>query len=270
MIHEIAPYKFDNSFKNISPSIGDFIICFKDGDILMKRSFNYLELPKIEHIIPARHIFDISENRYFYVEYEDIYTLDDSYEFISLPAVRNIEDSITRFASVCGKHYNFFLSHAKYCGCCGEKMVPSNIEMANICPKCSNIKYPDIMPAVAVAIIKDDKILLTKYANRPNASYALVAGYQEIGETLEECVRRETMEEVGISLKNVRYYYSQPWGFSNTIMIGFVAEAINDNISLEEKELGEAKWFKREDVPLMENPTSMSHQMIQDFRNNKF
>lgn len=270
MIHEIAPLKFDNSFKNKTPSKDDYIICFRDNEILMKRSFNYLELPKFDEIIPARHIFDISDESFYYVEYNDLFMLDDSYEFVSMNAVRSIEDKKIAFACVCGKHYNFFLNHARYCGCCGERMVPSQIEMANICPKCQNIKYPDIMPAIAVAIIKDDKILLTKYANKITSNYALVAGYLEIGETLEECVRRESMEEVGISLKNIRYYYSQPWGFSNTIMVGFIAEAINDDIILQEDELKEAIWVKREDVPIMENPTSMSHQMMQDFRNKKF
>lgn len=270
MINEIYHKKFDNSFKDIKPSTNDYIIAFKGNDeILVKRTFNHLELPKFISIVPGRHIFDIDDDKYFYVLYDDLFELDDSYEFIKISAVRNNPDKLFAFASVCGKHYHYFLSHAKYCGMCGTLMVPSKIEMANICPNCSNIKYPDIMPAIAVAIMHGDEILLTKYANKPSSNYALVAGYQEIGETLEECVRREVMEEVGINIKNIKYYSSQPWGFSNTIMIGFTAEAINTNITLQEDELKEAIWVKREDIEYMESPTSMSHQMIQDFKNKK-
>lgn len=269
MIHEIYPHKFDNSFKDINPTLGDVIICFKGDDILMKRSFNHIELPRFTSVIPARHIFDIDDIHYYWVDYNDLYMLDDSYEFIKVNSLRNHDNEIERYASVVGKHYNYFNTHALYCGVCGSKMVPSKTEMAQVCPNCSNTKYPDVMPAIAVAIINGDEILLTKYANKVNNNYALVAGYLEIGETLEECVKREALEETGIRLKNIKYYYSQPWGYSNTIMIGFTAEAINTDIIRNENELSVAEWVKREDVPYMESPTSMSHQMIQDFKNKK-
>ena len=271
MIHEIYPRRFDNSFENIKAKLDDNIICFKGNDeILIKRTFNHIELPKYNEITQAKHLFDIDKEKYFYVDFNDIGVLDDSYEFIKISAIRNINDEQMRFAAVCGKHYHYFLSHAKYCGICGNKMVPSSVEMANVCPNCGNIKYPDIMPAIAVAIINGDSILLTKYANKVNNNYALVAGYVEIGETLEECVKREVMEETGLTIKNIKYYYSQPWGFSNTIMIGFTAEAVTTNIIVDKNELSEAVWIKRTDIPFMENPTSMSHQMIQDFKNKKF
>lgn len=270
MIHEIYPEKFDNSFKDIKPESSDFVICFNDkNQILIKRTYNHIELPRFKSIVPAMHIFDISKNRYFYVDYNDIYDLGDEYEFIDIKAFRSLDDKITSYAGVVGKHYSYFLTHAAHCGVCGSPMVPSNIEMANVCPKCNNTKYPDIMPAVAVAIINGDEILLTKYKGNITSPYALVAGYVEIGETLEECVRRETKEEVGLEIKNIRYYASQPWGFSNTIMIGFIAEAITTNIIRDENELSVAEWVKRDDIPLMEAPTSMSHQIIQDFKNKK-
>ena len=268
MINEIYPHKYDNSFKDISPKVGDTLLCYRDNLILMKRSFNYLALPLFEKIIPARHVFNIDDKRYFIACEEDLYLLDDSYEWVNVSALRTLENSLDAYAGVCGKHYNYFFTHAKHCGCCGERMVPSNIELANICPKCANIKYPDIMPAIAVAIIDGDEIVLTKYSNRPTTYYALVAGYTEIGETLEECVKREALEEVGLELYDIKYYNSQPWGFSNTIMVGFTAKSYNKDIKLDTNELKEAMWVKRENIEELQNPSSMSHQIIMDFKNN--
>lgn len=266
MINEIAPHKYDNSFKDIKPSIGDFLICYKDGKVLLKRSFNHLEIPKYESIVNGRHLFNIDDNKYFYTEYEDLYNLDDTYEFFESSILRTLEPRVDAYALVVGKHYSFFLNHARYCGCCGSKMVPSLVEFANTCPKCMNIKYPDIMPAIIVAVTYNDKLLLTKYAKGSYKNYALVAGYTEIGETLEECVKREVKEEVGLDIYDIKYYKSQPWGFSNTIMCAFIAKAKNDNIILEEKELSEARFFSKDEIPFIENSISVGHELINGFK----
>ena len=142
--------------------------------------------------------------------------------------------------------------------------------MANICPACSNTKYPDIMPAIAVAIINKDRILLTRYKGRTGGPHALVAGYTEVGESLEECAIREVLEETGLNLYDIKYYMSQPWGFSNTIMVGFIAKSYDDNIIMQEDELSEAKFYYRDEIEDILNPSSMSHKIIQDFKNNKF
>lgn len=270
MINDIIPHKFDNSYKDIDPRLDDYLLCFKDNMILMHRNFNHLELPKFEGIVNARHLFDIDDKRYFYVEYDDLCVIDDSYEFVNTSILRTLNPQLDAYAAICAKHYHFFLSHSRYCGCCGTKMVPSKNEQANVCPSCSNIKYPDIMPAVIVGITYEDKLLLTKYAKGSYQNYALVAGYLEVGETLEECVKREAMEEVGLELYDIKYYKSQPWGFSNTIMVGFTAKAKSDKIILEVNELKEATWFKREDITRVENSISVGHTIINDFIDNKW
>ncbi len=270
MINNIFPHRYDNSFKSIKPTIDDYLLCFKDNNVLLRRTFNHLEIPKFEGVIKARYIFSIDEKKYFLVEYEDLYHIDESYEFVNVSTIRTMEPQVDAYAIICGKHYAFSFNRGRYCGICGSRMVPSEAETANVCPECRNIKYPEIMPAVAVAITNDDEILLTKYQGRQNGYYALVAGYLEIGETLEECVKREVMEEVGITIKDIKYYDSQPWGFSNTIMIGFTASAVTTKITKDDNELSVAEWVNRKDIEPMENPTSMSHSMIQDFRNNKF
>ena len=137
------------------------------------------------------------------------------------------------------------------------------------CEKCGNSEYPKIMPAVIVAVTNGDKILLSKYANREYTRYALLAGFTEIGESVEETVRREVMEEVGLHVKNLKYYKSQPWAFSDTLLMGFFAEVEgNDRITLDREELAVAEWFPRQDIPASESDISLTSEMIEYFRKN--
>ena len=125
------------------------------------------------------------------------------------------------------------------------------------------------MPAVIVAVTNGDKILLSKYANREYTRYALLAGFTEIGESVEETVRREVMEEVGLHVKNLKYYKSQPWAFSDTLLMGFFAEVEgNDRITLDREELAVAEWFPRQDIPASESDISLTSEMIEYFRKN--
>lgn len=106
------------------------------------------------------------------------------------------------------------------------------------CPECRITEYPKISPAVIVGVTHGNKLLMSKYANRDFNKYALIAGFTEIGETIEETVRREVMEEVGLKVKNIRYYKSQPWSFTDTLLFGFFAELDGDEtITLDREEL---------------------------------
>ena len=128
--------------------------------------------------------------------------------------------------------------------------------------------YPKICPGVIVAVTDGNRLLLTKYANRPgNVNYALVAGFTEIGETLEGTVRREVMEEVGLKVKNLRYYKSQPWSFSSTLLCGFYCEVDGSTeVRLDTEELAVAEWFEREDIPLDNDGVSLTREMIHMFK----
>ena len=108
---------------------------------------------------------------------------------------------------------------------------------------------------------------MSKYANREFKKYALIAGFVEIGETVEETVKREVMEEVGLKVKNLRYYKSQPWSFTDTILMGFFAELDGDeDITLDQEELAMAEWFEREEIPVKEWSISLTNEMIMKFR----
>ena len=156
----------------------------------------------------------------------------------------------------------------RYCGRCGNMMQHSGKERAVICPVCGNTNYPKLCPVVIVGVIHDEKILLTKYAARgAYANYALVAGFAEIGETVEETVQREVMEETGLKVKNLRYYKSQPWAYSESLLFGFFCETEGEAaVTVDGEELSSAKWAEREAVPQYGDEISLTYEMMSQFR----
>lgn len=127
--------------------------------------------------------------------------------------------------------------------------------------------YPRISPAVIVGVTKGDYILMSKYAGRTYTNYALIAGFSEIGESAEQTVAREVMEEVGLKVKNIRYYKSQPWAFSRSLLMGFFCDLDgSDIITLDTRELSEAAWFHREEIALEDDHLSLTREMILQFK----
>ena len=138
------------------------------------------------------------------------------------------------------------------------------------CETCGNTIYPRISPAVIVAITDGDRLLLSKYAGRGFTRYALIAGYTEIGETMEQTVQREVMEEVGLKVKNIRYYKSQPWGIDGNVLMGFYCDLDgNDTIHLDEKELALAQWHHRGSLPAKDDGLTLTREMIRVFDEGK-
>ena len=136
------------------------------------------------------------------------------------------------------------------------------------CPECKHTVYPKISPAVIVAVIDGERILMTKYKGREYTRYALIAGFNEIGETIEETVHREVMEEVGLKVKNLKYYKSQPWSFSDTLLMGFFCQLDGtDEIKLDLDELSLGEWIERKDIPETDPRISLTNEMICRFKN---
>lgn len=153
-----------------------------------------------------------------------------------------------------------------FCGRCGEKMLIGRRERNVTCPSCKNMVFPKICPGVIVGVMSKGRILLTKYAKKGYNRYALVAGFTEIGETLEESAMRETMEEVGLKIKNIKFYKSQPWSASSSLLAGFFAEVDGDDtVSLDDNELKEATWFYPHEIIKMHEGVSLTEEMINFF-----
>lgn len=136
-----------------------------------------------------------------------------------------------------------------YCGRCGKPMNALAQELAMNCPHCGNIVYPRISPAIIIAVTKGDQLLLA-CSNRLKVNrYSVIAGFVEPGETLIDCARRELREEVGIQVKNVTYFGSQPWPFPDSLMIAFTAEYAGGEITIDNKEILAAGWFTADHFP---------------------
>lgn len=152
-----------------------------------------------------------------------------------------------------------------FCGHCGHPMREKEDERAKICLNCGNVVYPRISPAAITAIIKGDEILLAHNHSFKDGLYSLVAGFVEPGETLEECVKREIFEEIGIQVKNLCYFGSQPWPFPDSLMLAFTADYESGEIKADGIEIGDAKWFKRGSLPPIPGTESIAGRIIRWF-----
>ena len=151
----------------------------------------------------------------------------------------------------------------KFCSQCGTATKAHATEHAMVCPSCNYRQYPRVQPCVITVITRgDDEILLAKNAQNPRQMYGLIAGFVEVGETLEEAVRRETLEEVGIQVKNIQYLASQPWPFPSNLMLAFKAEYAAGDLVLQEDEISDAAFFKFDNLPEIPFKGSIAHAMI--------
>ncbi|ELY2768725.1 NAD(+) diphosphatase [Cronobacter malonaticus] len=157
----------------------------------------------------------------------------------------------------------FYRSH-KYCGYCGHEMHPSKTEWAMLCGHCHERYYPQIAPCIIVAIRRDDKILLAQHTRHRNGVYTVLAGFVEVGETLEQAVAREVMEESNIRIKNLRYVTSQPWPFPQSLMTAFTADYDSGEIQIDTKELIDAGWYRYDQLPLLPAPGTVARRLIED------
>lgn len=154
----------------------------------------------------------------------------------------------------------------QYCGQCGSVMNKSSIDFFKICPVCDIQQYPRISPAIIAAVRKGDKILLVRHPR--SKIFSVLAGYVEAGETLEDALSREVMEEVNIRIQNIRYFASEPWVFSHALMVAYTAEYQSGEIKADGKEIEEAAWFSVEEIPQsIPHKASISRKLIDWFIN---
>lgn len=159
-------------------------------------------------------------------------------------------------------HAADWLTTSRFCGRCGTKTEHADGERCRVCPACSLRIYPRISPAIITLVRKGDLALLASNAKFPGVFYSTLAGFADIGESLEETLVREVREEVGIEVGNVRYFGSQPWPFPNSLMIAFTASYVSGKIVIDPTELSDAKWFAADALPTIPPPLSIARQLI--------
>ena len=274
MIQDIAPHRYDNAYHPRPPKVGDRVFFYQDTATLLNREtglpFTWEEAEALADLsqLPITYLFAIDDVAFHWCHVVPQAVLEGA-----VPAknggFRDMEPGWLAFACITASQLHGWYHDHQFCGRCGSPAQPDQVERAMRCPACGNLVYPTISPAVIVAVTHGNRLLLTKYS-RPGTTrnYALIAGFAEIGEPLEDTVRREVMEEVGLPVKNIRFYKSQPWSFSSSLLSGFYCDLDTDDetVTLQEDELGEGTWFDREALPQGGSAISLTHEMIERFR----
>ena len=275
MIQEIAPHCFHNEYRPQRPDRDSVLLCYRGREVLLGRNgegeirfplFKDLE-DRVEGLYEDyTYLFTLDETR-FYLGKEAWADGMPGYSWEKTEIFRTAAPGFLSFAGITGAQLNRWYAGHRFCGRCGSPMRPDEKERMMRCESCGLQEYPKIMPAVIVAVTHGNRILLTQYADRDYKKYALIAGFAEIGESIEDTVRREVMEEVGLRVKNLRYYRSQPWSFTDTLLFGFYAELDGEEtVTLDQEELALARWFDREEIPVDANHVSLTNEMIVRFK----
>jgi NAD+ diphosphatase len=242
---------------------------FHRGELLIAQSADEARLP---------HCHDLSElglstvrslylgtygGKHCYVsELEHANSLPDGHELQGLRAVFGLVDET--LAALAGRAFQIMEwdRNHQYCSRCGTPTEPRANERARACPKCNYTIYPPISPAIMILITRGREILLARKPEWVPKRYSALAGFVEPGETLEDTVRRETREEVGVEIKNLRYFGSQPWPFPHSLMIAFTAEYAGGEVRPDGVEIAEACFFDVAQLPKLPPSISISRRMI--------
>lgn len=276
MIQDISPHHFDNAYQPKIPTADCYAICCEEHKVLAIRDEDTIDFPRFRDLETANpdiyehytYLFAIDGQEFFLVNHITCPS-PSRFSFENTQAFRTVIPRHLAFAGITAYQLYLWYRDHHYCGRCGQVLSKDTKERMLICPACKTMEYPRISPAVIVGVTDKNRLLLSKYAGRAYTRYALLAGFTEIGETLEETVKREVLEEVGLHVTNVRYYKSQPWSFSGTMLVGFFCDLDGDDtITLDEEELALAEWFEREDLPDDDSFISLTSEMIQAFKDN--
>ena len=286
MIQDIYPRTYHNEYHDVSPAENDFVLVFHKNTVLVRFQEDRLRYPVFKelaafHVVPY-YLFSIDNYKYFLAalpvsrqhsansrnEHNDTPAIMlPGYTYENVRIFRTAMSRHTAFAGITAHHLYGWYDVNQYCGRCGQQMAPDHKERMLYCPECHNMVYPRISPAVIVGVLNGDQILMSKYAGRAYTNYALIAGFTEIGESAEQTVAREVMEEVGLRVKSIRYYKSQPWAFSGSLLMGFFCDLDGDDkIILDKNELAEAGWFRRSEIDLADDHISLTREMIMQFK----
>ncbi len=212
-------------------------------------------------------------------------------EYAELRSLRGGHPKETVYAAETAWQLYCWYRDNRFCGRCGGRMRIGDKERNLICDSCGNTAYPRIMPAVIVGVVSrtakgaqaeetpdpaapakstplgSDRIMMTRYRGRGFTHHALIAGFCEIGETGEDTVRREVMEETGLAVKNIVYYNSQPWGFDSDLLLGYFCELDGeDTVTIDEEELSTAEWVRRDEITETFEDVSLTNDMMIAFK----
>lgn len=183
-------------------------------------------------------------------------------EFVSVrELITDGDDALFAMAARAKQVADFLATH-RFCGRCGARMQAVDWELAMHCHSCQHRCYPRISPCIIVAIRRDKQILLARGKRHPEGLYSVLAGFAEAGESLEQTLEREVMEEAGVQIKNPRYVASQSWPFPNSLMVGFIADWAGGDVRIDPFELEDGGWFNINALPKIPGHGTIANKLI--------
>ncbi|MCF0146083.1 MAG: NAD(+) diphosphatase [Eubacterium sp.] len=276
MIQDIYPKTYHNEYEHKKPDEDAAILIYqgqrclmhvdRDGEVL------FPEKRECQGKLYYTYLFRIDDEEYYlgrYLSEKEVEPLlKKGFKWEDIREFRTGEPRDRCFAGVTGFQLGDWYRRHIYCGSCGAVLEHDENERMLRCPECGEMYYPQICPAVIVGVINNGRILMSHYRGRSFKKFALIAGFNESGESIEQTVHREVMEEVGLPVTGLRYYKSQPWAFSDTLLMGFFCEleGYNDKITLDQEELLEAGWYLPSEIPEDTDRASLTGEMMSLFR----
>ncbi len=282
MLQDLEYGKLENEYRIVEPTADAKVVCANGNKLLVKRAADdTLTLPTYQQVMTwaeenhwqhwyekkLQYVFRMQGEDYFIWMGEAGESGDPEYGFEAAVSLRQVVSKNVCYAMMTAWHLFDWYRSNRFCGRCGAKTQHDAKERMMCCPECNHMIFPKIAPSVIVGVTHGDNLLLSKYANRSYTRYGMIAGFTEIGETVEETVAREVMEEVGLKVKNIRYYKTQPWGVTGGLLLGYYCDldGEDDTITLDREELAMAEWFPRNDLPAHDDGISLTREMIRVF-----
>ncbi|MDP6377246.1 MAG: NAD(+) diphosphatase [Pseudomonadales bacterium] len=242
--------------------IGGRLACIAEGGIPRPLTGDDLRWAEVD--VRYRHFMGLFRGRACFAAHGEG-RLPEGYLLDGLRAwLGRVEPSVFYLAGRAQQLIEWHTTH-RFCGRCGSEMEDHPEDRAKRCPDCTLICYPRLSPSIIVLIRDGEKMLLARNAAWPTGMYSTLAGFVEPGESIEQTVHREVLEEVGLSVSNVRYLGSQSWPFPNALMLGFHADYAGGEIACQDGEIADAQWFAADDLPNVPPPTAISRWLIDEF-----
>lgn len=241
-----------------------WFIFFNDQLLLQKKGETYTIPYSINPPVPVKNVLEVSLLEDMPACTASVDTpLEETAEYLPMGLRASYDYLDPILHKIAGKAYEliYWDQHSRFCPSCGTKTVMQTT-ISKQCPNCKYEIYPVVSPAILVLIRKGDAILLVHARNFRGSFYGLVAGFLETGETLEECVRREVVEETGLEINNITYFGNQPWPYPSNLMVGFIADYVSGTIRLQDEELSEGAFFTKDNLPELPRKLSLARKMI--------
>lgn len=247
---------------------------FKDNELLIKIDNEVVSIPTeydIENLgmdlTSVDFLVSKDNQEFLFGEVSKVTSIPSNFEFSNIRSLISLIDLPLFNLAAKAFHLINWDNTYKFCSKCGTLLQNKEDERAKLCPKCGFINYPRISPAIIAAVTRDEKLLLAHNVNFVNETYSVIAGFVEPGETFEDCVAREILEETGIKVKNIKYFGSQPWPFPDSLMVAFTCEYKSGEVKVDGIEIDNANFYSLEEFPNIPSKGTIARNLIDWFAN---